>query len=426
MPPAILNFLNKLGLNRDIALAGGVVAIIAMLILPIPGWLLDLGLALSITVSVMILMTAYIRGAEDADDWVTEAETIVELWKTRKTLEEVSRTQKEIEKGGSHISDIIAGHEQRMQDITQNSRAEPLLSMGQVMRQALEQSSRARDDGKAPGVTSGLPSLDEILGRIHPGDLGFIGADPGVGKTILAQQIAWYVAATLKQPVLFFQLEMSKLDMARRQLARDAGLSTAEVEEGAYHFDELERLRASVASADNIPLYIDGGQELYVDQIIDRAAQLKRSSGLALVFVDHLLKIEAHGNHKDYFAKTKFVTGKLKNAAKRLEVAFICLAHRTLTAQRASYIPKISDLDGGSSIQRDADWVLAIAREDIWLEMNRPDDPDSSEFRKWAEKMSNGRNTAEVFNLKGRRTARGSKRVFGFDGKLSRIYELER
>ncbi len=46
MPPAILNFLNKLGLNRDIALAGGVVAIIAMLILPIPGWLLDLGLAM--------------------------------------------------------------------------------------------------------------------------------------------------------------------------------------------------------------------------------------------------------------------------------------------------------------------------------------------------------------------------------------------
>ena len=35
-----------------------VFAIIAMLILPMPGWLLDLGLALSITLSVMILLTA--------------------------------------------------------------------------------------------------------------------------------------------------------------------------------------------------------------------------------------------------------------------------------------------------------------------------------------------------------------------------------
>jgi flagellar biosynthesis protein FlhA len=58
MPPAIATFMNRIGANRDLALAGAVIAIIAMLILPIPGWLLDMGLALSITVSVMILMTA--------------------------------------------------------------------------------------------------------------------------------------------------------------------------------------------------------------------------------------------------------------------------------------------------------------------------------------------------------------------------------
>ena len=43
---------------RDLGLAGSVVAIIVMLIVPLPGWLLDFGLALSITFSVMILMTA--------------------------------------------------------------------------------------------------------------------------------------------------------------------------------------------------------------------------------------------------------------------------------------------------------------------------------------------------------------------------------
>jgi flagellar biosynthesis protein FlhA len=58
MPPAVLKFLNRMGANRDMALAGAVIAIIAMLILPMPGWLLDMGLALSITLSVMILMTA--------------------------------------------------------------------------------------------------------------------------------------------------------------------------------------------------------------------------------------------------------------------------------------------------------------------------------------------------------------------------------
>ncbi len=56
---SLLNDLTRrFGLTPDIALAGSVVAIIAMLILPLPAWMLDMGLALSITLSVMILMTA--------------------------------------------------------------------------------------------------------------------------------------------------------------------------------------------------------------------------------------------------------------------------------------------------------------------------------------------------------------------------------
>lgn len=49
-----LDFLKR----GDIALALGVVCILVVLILPMPGWLLDIALALSMTFSVLILMTA--------------------------------------------------------------------------------------------------------------------------------------------------------------------------------------------------------------------------------------------------------------------------------------------------------------------------------------------------------------------------------
>ncbi len=58
LPAKVSETLARLGPGRDLALALGVTGIIAMLILPMPGWLLDLGLALSITASVLILMTA--------------------------------------------------------------------------------------------------------------------------------------------------------------------------------------------------------------------------------------------------------------------------------------------------------------------------------------------------------------------------------
>ena len=55
---AHLPFLRKIDDHRDLVLAGGIIAIIAMLILPLPAWLLDLGLSLSITLSILILMSA--------------------------------------------------------------------------------------------------------------------------------------------------------------------------------------------------------------------------------------------------------------------------------------------------------------------------------------------------------------------------------
>ena len=53
-----LPFLKKVDDHRDLILGAGIIAIIAMLILPVPAILLDLGLTLSITLSILILMAA--------------------------------------------------------------------------------------------------------------------------------------------------------------------------------------------------------------------------------------------------------------------------------------------------------------------------------------------------------------------------------
>src|SRR5438128_1450359 len=54
--PGLLDRLSTTLRRGEIALALGVVAILVVLILPMPSWLLDFSLALSITLSVLILM----------------------------------------------------------------------------------------------------------------------------------------------------------------------------------------------------------------------------------------------------------------------------------------------------------------------------------------------------------------------------------
>src|SRR5262249_23558708 len=44
--------------NGEIALAGGILAILVVLLLPLPSWLLDVSLSFSITFAILILMTA--------------------------------------------------------------------------------------------------------------------------------------------------------------------------------------------------------------------------------------------------------------------------------------------------------------------------------------------------------------------------------
>ncbi len=54
---ALVARMRSLGLTADVGLALGVVAILVVLILPMPTWLLDISLAISITFSVIVLMT---------------------------------------------------------------------------------------------------------------------------------------------------------------------------------------------------------------------------------------------------------------------------------------------------------------------------------------------------------------------------------
>ena len=54
--PQPFSFAKMSGANRDIGFAVGMVLILAMLFIPLPAFFLDLGLAISLALSVLILM----------------------------------------------------------------------------------------------------------------------------------------------------------------------------------------------------------------------------------------------------------------------------------------------------------------------------------------------------------------------------------
>ena len=132
--------------------------------------------------STMTLMTALIRNTSEVEDIIREVQTVIECWQRRRVIEICDQFSKEAKQSDTDTSYMLGDLENVVKDITVNSQSEPVKTMADIVSRVVSSSMKTKATGVSPGFDSGLASLDQILGRIFPGDLGFIGARPGDGK----------------------------------------------------------------------------------------------------------------------------------------------------------------------------------------------------------------------------------------------------
>lgn len=376
--------------------------------------------------STMTLMTALIRNTSEIEEITKEIQTVIECWQRRRVIEICDQFSKEAKQSDTDTSYMLGDLENVVKDITVNSQSEPVKTMGDIVSRVVRDSMRTKESGISPGFDTGLASLDQILGRIFPGDLGFIGARSGDGKTVLGLQLADRIQQQYG-PVCFFSLEMRDEDLGRRILAGKSGVSVSEIEEGSYDAFELEEIRSAQEFLSKSRMLVDDRPGLRIDQIRDRCVVLKRSKGLKAAVVDHIRLVRALGKFGNRFDRVEYVTGFLKTMAKELEIAIIALSQVTRASQRRDDPrPQLNDFDGGSSIEQDADWALSMFRRDRWLLGQKPYDMDSKEGKDWAEDLSKCKGTIEIGVPKRRRGEDGGRAVLAFDGKASLLREVER
>ncbi len=319
-------------------------------------------------------------------------------------------------------TDIAAEAEAALNDVMHATAPRRPRRLSDAIHTVVSASMRARDGGVLPGFGTGLLSLDEILGRILPGDLGFILGSQGDGKSALAAQIG--VHASRSRPVLMLQFEMTEEMQAARELAAASGVSVGDLQEGAFDFAQRDSLMAAEESIKPYDFYIYDEPKQTIRQIRALCLAMKRTFGLGMVIIDQLDKIKAQGRYKDRFEKMAELTGDLKDLAKDLMVPIVVLAQRTRGSQRRDDpTPHILDADA-PSIERDADWVLAVWREENWLRQNKPDQRQGAvKEDEWLAKLRRAANTAKVIVLKRRRGKAYEERELIWDGRVTRFRE---
>ena len=92
----------------------------------------------------------------------------------------------------------------------------------------------------------------------QPGNLIILGARPSVGKTAFALNLARNAAVGYNEPVGFFSLEMTTMELMERLIATQSGISSDKLK-GKQKLlpNEWQILEQSAGKISKAPLYID-------------------------------------------------------------------------------------------------------------------------------------------------------------------------
>lgn len=216
-------------------------------------------------------------------------------------------------------------------------------------------------------ILSHYPSLDRITKGFYGGELIFVAAATGAGKTAFALNIVKKIARSGKN-VLFISLEMSKREIRKRLNCSDIEIDSAKIRGHELSKDEAEKYFANFEkTVDTLPVYINKKFNISINKIKEYAKQLKDENKLDLIVIDYLTLIRTLDKFNNKREEVTYLTRELKILACEMQVPVICLAQLNRTnADRANKKPVLSDLKESSSIEQDADMVIFLYREDYY------------------------------------------------------------
>ncbi len=303
-----------------------------------------------------------------------------------------------------------------------------------VVNAALESATKAlHRDTPLTGVTTGLTELNRMLGGLQPSDLIILAGRPSMGKTALATNMACNAARTYLDKagregavVGFFSLEMSAEQLATRILADQARIPSERIRKGEIRKHELTDLAEAAQLIARMPLFVDDGGALSVQQLRTRAMRLKRKHDLGMIVVDYLQLMQGGGVQRtdNRVQEISEITRGLKMVAKDLDVPVLALSQLSRqTEQREDKRPQLADLRESGSIEQDADVVMFVFREEYYLSKKEPP-MGTPEHASWQQEMERVHNLAEVIVGKQRHGPTGTRRLH-FEGEFTRFTDRE-
>ena len=287
------------------------------------------------------------------------------------------------------------------------SQTRGFVSLKEIYDQYMQDQADAASSLEPAGmpIMSGFPDLDEYLGGLQRADMIILGARPSMGKSSLALNMA-VNAAKAGQTCGIFSLEMTREQLAMRVLSSEANIDSHRLRLGLYTHNEESRIIDAIGMLSDLPVFIDDTPYQGMVEMRGKARRLALEKGLDLLVVDYLQLVQGkqRWGQSNRVQETTEISRELKGLAGDLKVALIaCSQLNRMVENRPNNRPRLSDLRDSGSIEQDADVVMFIHREDVYV--------TEEEWNQVRPGQEYPRNIAEIIIAKHRKGPTGSVRL---------------
>lgn len=279
---------------------------------------------------------------------------------------EIKRVTLEEDLCGADVVDLV---EKKLYEITQSSQATDFKDAALITDKTMAyiEEMKARGDAILVGVDTGYAELNKMTTGFGKGDLVIIAARPAMGKTSFALNMVQNLLDKGKG-VAFFSLEMPAEQLMLRLLSVQTSIQLQRLRVGDMTPEEYKRLNDAVDKMRHTKLFVDDHGSVNINQLRSKLRKLKsRHPEIELAVIDYLQIMNGTGG-KDRHLEVSEMSRGLKMLARELEIPIVALSqlNRGLES-RSDKRPMLSDIRESGSIEQDADIILFVYRNDVYL-----------------------------------------------------------
>ena len=231
---------------------------------------------------------------------------------------------------------------------------------------ALEAWQKEQDGAASPGLSFGIPLLDEATGGMMPGEQTALGAGSGVGKTTVLCQ-ALFANCSQGIPCHAFLLEPTKDQVLRRLWSMVSGVRYgAAMKPWTANLSESEALKRAAMEVGEWPLRLHDRSSITLDEVLGLGRLSISRHGTRLIALDYVQRLKIKQAERDEPLRLRVARAStaLADLVKGTQCSSLLLSQLTTGRKNgAQSKPTMYDFRESSQIENDAHTIILLHRE---------------------------------------------------------------